>query len=258
MKLTSPAADDHPVDAVIRLISALRGEGGCPWDKKQTPATMARYLLEEAYELADAIESHGPGAACEELGDVLFHILFITFLYQETGDFDLGDVSRVITEKMTRRHPHVFGGCAVSSAEEVKANWRKIKQAEKETSGGGSALDSVPKNMPALLRTFQILKRASSPTTEKDALADAIQSADAEWKTLKADISAPSGPAGGSAEDAVERRFGRLLLDLIRCSIAAGIYPETALRRAVGDFEMRFREKEENHDTIHKIDQSAT
>ncbi len=115
------------MSALIRLIEKLCGENGCPWDRKQTPRTLAVYLIEEVYELVDAIASKSPEDVCEELGDVLFQILFMAHLYQKAGHFDLQDVARRNTEKMIRRHPHVFGQETAATSEEVRQRWHTIK-----------------------------------------------------------------------------------------------------------------------------------
>ena len=152
---------DASMAALWDLIGTLRGEGGCPWDKKQTPASMASYLVEETYELVEAIEKGDSKEVCEELGDVLFLVLFIARLYHEKGDFDLSDLIDNAYKKMVRRHPHVFGDQNAASAEEVKQRWFKIKQGEKSNAGQASVLDSVSTRMPALMRAFRISERAA-------------------------------------------------------------------------------------------------
>ena len=124
------------IDGLNKLVKTLRGENGCPGDRKQTPRSMAVYLVEETYELLDAIESDNPEAVCEELGDVLFHILFMSRMFEETADFDLDQVAARITEKMVRRHPHVSETESADSAEAVKLKWRDIKQRENSRSAG--------------------------------------------------------------------------------------------------------------------------
>ena len=140
------------VDALLQLVATLRGENGCPWDKQQTPETVSIYLMEEVFELAEAIESAEADQILEELGDVLFHIFFIARMFQERGEFDLAAVAQEITRKMIRRHPHVFGAEKVNTSEEVVQNWQKIKRAEKKSAAKQSLLDSVPAKLPALLR----------------------------------------------------------------------------------------------------------
>ena len=149
------------INSIIDLIETLRGEKGCPWDRKQTPGTIAVYLVEEVYELVDAIESGDHNGVCEELGDVLFHILFLTGLFREMGCFDIKDVVDLNVEKMTRRHPHVFGNERFVSVEEVKAHWHKIKMKEKNLAKKASILDSVPIGLPALMRAYRVSERAA-------------------------------------------------------------------------------------------------
>ena len=129
------------MDKLIRLIKTLRGENGCPWDKKQTPETIAGYLIEEVYELIDAIESESLDRVCEELGDVLFQVVFIAFLFEEMGQFKIDDVVRKNYEKMVRRHPHVFGNEKITDADEVRKKWRAIKRQENNGNQKGSILD---------------------------------------------------------------------------------------------------------------------
>ena len=117
-------------DDLLSLIKTLRGENGCPWDRKQTPRSMITQLLEETYELMDAIAEEEPEAVCEELGDVLFHIFFLACLYEEKAAFNIETVAAGITRKMIRRHPHVFGDSVVQTAEEVKEQWQRIKNEE--------------------------------------------------------------------------------------------------------------------------------
>ena len=121
--------------ALVELVARLRGPGGCPWDAKQTDETLKIYLLEEAYEVLDAVERSSPRQVCQELGDLLFQILFLAHLAEERQEFDLVDVLETIREKMIRRHPHVFGDVAVETAEDVAENWAEIKRNEKEGKG---------------------------------------------------------------------------------------------------------------------------
>ena len=144
------------------LVSRLRGPGGCPWDVQQTDSTIKMYLLEEAYEVLDAIEKGASGDVCEELGDLLFQIIFLTHLAEEGGEFDLVEVMETITEKMIRRHPHVFGETDVKGPEEVAENWEQIKRTEKGAlTTLSSLLERVPLNLPALLRAHRLSDRAS-------------------------------------------------------------------------------------------------
>lgn len=140
-----------------RIIERLRGESGCPWDRRQTPETIQTYLVEEAHEGAAAVRSGKPAEVSEELGDVLFMVLFLAYLYEEKGDFTLDEVLEHISTKMIRRHPHVFGEISVNTAEEVKDNWERIKEEEKKESGG--VPEPIPESLPALIRAYRIVSR---------------------------------------------------------------------------------------------------
>jgi len=150
----------NAIEQILRIIERLLSETGCPWDRKQTPETIQTYLVEESHEAAAAVRTGKVAEAAEELGDVLFMAFFLVHLYEQRGDFSLEEVCRLITEKMIRRHPHVFGETSVGSAEEVKDNWEKIKAAEKR-SGGKTRAEPVPDSLPALMRAHRILSRLS-------------------------------------------------------------------------------------------------
>ncbi|MBP1741083.1 MAG: mazG, partial [Deltaproteobacteria bacterium] len=148
--------------ALWSLVERLRGPGGCPWDAKQTAESIKTYMLEEAYEVADAVERKSPEEVCHELGDLLFQVLFMASIYKGSGDFDLHEVLETIHKKMVRRHPHVFGPVEVNSAEEVAANWEKIKKEELGLSEDARwPLEKVPENLPALLRAHRLIERAA-------------------------------------------------------------------------------------------------
>jgi MazG family protein len=145
------------IEGIWRIIERLRGESGCPWDRRQTPETIQTYLVEEAHEGAAAVRAGKAGDVAEELGDVLFMVLFLAFLYEERGDFTLDEVCGLISEKMIRRHPHVFGEISVGTAEEVKDNWEKIKENEKKERG--IIPEPIPESLPALMRAYRMVSR---------------------------------------------------------------------------------------------------
>jgi len=147
------------VRRIWEIIDRLRGEGGCPWDRKQTPETVQTYLIEEAHEAASAVRAGDVREAAEELGDLLFMVLFLIHLYEEQNDFRLGEVCDLIGEKMVRRHPHVFGDTTVHSAREVRDNWEKIKAGEKAAAGKASS--TIPESLPALMRAYRMISRQS-------------------------------------------------------------------------------------------------
>ena len=174
------------INNLIKLIESLRSPNGCPWDRKHTPRSMLVYLLEEMYELADAIETDNPEDICEELGDVMFHIFFIARMFEEMEQFSIHDVARVSTEKMIRRHPHVFGEAVVSGAPEVREQWHaiKIEEAKDMDVTGGSFLDSVPHKLPSLMRAYRLIERASRVGVNGGDVASALMKVEEESAEL--------------------------------------------------------------------------
>jgi uncharacterized protein YabN with tetrapyrrole methylase and pyrophosphatase domain len=153
----------HPaIQDLLRVMARLRSPTGCPWDREQTHKTICRHTVEEVYELIDAIESKDDHEMAEELGDLLLQVVFHCQLAKERGAFDFEKVCRLIVEKLVRRHPHVFGETKVNSVDEVWTNWEKIKKAEKHGTKHArhSALDGIPKHLPALLRVEKLVKKA--------------------------------------------------------------------------------------------------
>jgi MazG family protein len=150
------------IEDLLRVMAKLRSPKGCPWDREQTHLTLRRHAIEEVYELIDAIESRDDHEMAEELGDLLLQVVFHAQMAKERGAFDFEKVCRVLVEKLIRRHPHVFGTTKVKNVDEVWANWEKIKRAEKHGTHleRKSALDGIPKHLPALLRAEKLLKKA--------------------------------------------------------------------------------------------------
>jgi MazG family protein len=150
------------INNLLGVMAKLRSPDGCPWDREQNHMSLRWHAVEEVYELLDAIEAHDDHEMEEELGDVLLQVVFHCQLAKERGVFDFDDVARRITEKLIRRHPHVFGKTKVKNVDEVWANWEKIKRAEKHGTQHArpSALDGIPKHLPALLRAEKLVKKA--------------------------------------------------------------------------------------------------
>ena len=237
--ITHPASG---LDNLIRLIETLRGANGCPWDKKQTPRSMALYLVEELYELLDAMEKGNPDDVCEELGDVLFHIFFIARLFEEAGNFNIETVADRNIQKMTRRHPHVFGSTPLKSAEEVKRQWHTLKSNEKKSVPGGSLLDSLPSKLPALLRAYRISERVGKAGFDWADMHGVLSKVEEEWSELKSAIRADDNT--GLNQGNVSLELGDLLFTLVNVARFAHIHPETALADATKKFEARFRQLE--------------
>ena len=229
------------VKTLVALVESLRGEHGCPCDKKQTPRTILIYLIEEMYELADAIESNRAEEVQEELGDVLFHIIFITRLFQEAGNFSIYDVARDITEKMIRRHPHVFGTVRVDNTDEVRQNWHKIKQDEKKKGSKKSVIDSVPKKLPALMRSYQICERTARSGFDWGDSENLLLKLESELSKLKQTLK-------HSEKDRISQEFGNLLFSMVNLAHLLKIHPETALSGALKAFEKRFSQMEKKDD----------
>jgi tetrapyrrole methylase family protein/MazG family protein len=231
------------MEKLIKLIETLRGAAGCPWDRKQSPQSISVYLVEEVHELVDAIVRDDPQAICEELGDVLFHIAFIACLFNERAQFNIDDVQRVNIEKMVRRHPHVFGDASVETTEEVRQQWRKIKQQEKSVQPDASILDAIPSSLPALMRAYRVSERAAGQGFDWHDIDGVIAKAEEEWHELKAEL---AGLRQGRADDRrVALEFGDVLFTLVNVARFAGIHPEMALAEATRKFILRFRYMEQ-------------
>lgn len=233
---------------MIRLIEKLTGENGCPWDRKQTPRTLAVYLIEEMYELVDAIQSGRPDDVCEELGDVLFQILFVAHLYGKDGHFDLKEAARRNTEKMIRRHPHVFGQETAETSEDVRKRWHSIKKEEKNHSGSAKGLlDSIPSGLPALLRAYRISERAARAGFDWKTISDVMEKVEEEWSEFKFEVDAVSRSGceqGPEAKEKLSLEFGDVLFTLVNVARFAKLHPETSLSDSTRKFEKRFKHME--------------
>jgi len=200
---------------------------------------MSIYLVEEMYELVEAIESGDPRLVCEELGDVLFHIVFLSGLFEENGHFTLDDAADLNRQKMTRRHPHVFGNESVQNSEEVRQRWHQIKMTEKKTATEGSLLDSVPSKMPALMRAYRVSERVGRYGFDWDDISEVIQKAEEEWLELKSELSLARQKSDNQEQVALE--FGDVMFTLVNVARFARIHPETALNSSLKKFEKRFQ-----------------
>lgn len=231
-----------PFDEIIDLIETLRGENGCPWDRKQTPLSMTRYLVEEVFELMDAVQSDNVEDVCEELGDVLFLVLFIAVQFQSSGGFSIKTLARRNLDKMTRRHPHVFTEKTARTPEQVRERWQEIKREEKSSQGGQAILGSVPKSLPALMRAHRISQRAAHSGFDWDNIKDVMTKAQEEWEELKQELK--KGREDNGNREALELEFGDVLFTLVNVARFAGIHPETALAASTRKFETRFNTME--------------
>jgi tetrapyrrole methylase family protein/MazG family protein len=235
------ALSNNPTQSVAKLealINALRDDdGGCPWDRQQTADTIIKYLIEEAYELADAVISENADAVCEETGDVLFQLLFLVHLYRETGKFGFPDVIDKNVKKMVGRHPHVFGDATADTPEKVSQNWEKIKQKEKGDIGRRSALDAIPKNMSALARAALVSERAAKTGFDWDDISGVMDKTMEEWLEFTREVNTSGKPPD---RQKIEMEFGDILFTMVNVARFARIHPETALTRSIQKFERRF------------------
>jgi MazG family protein len=212
---------------------------GCPWDILQTDATIKMYLLEEAYEVLDAIDRGEPADVCQELGDLLFQIIFLVSLAEERKEFDLLEVVEQIAEKMRYRHPHVFGEAKVRSAEEVAYNWQRLKSREKEEPESLSVkLRGVPIDLPSLLRAHRLSERASRASLyESDA--------EAEWVTVERNFKELKKALSTLDKDRIGQHMGELLFRLASLARDRGLNAENLLRQANRDFIQKVEKREQ-------------
>ncbi|CAN2041659.1 tetrapyrrole methylase family protein / MazG family protein [Candidatus Magnetomoraceae bacterium gMMP-15] len=221
-------------DALKDLIKTLRGKNGCPWDRKQSPQSVEIYLIEEVYELIDAIESGRPEHVLEELGDVLFQIFFLGRLYEEMGHFNINDVAQANHEKMVRRHPHVFGDVKADTAEEVRRKWHKIKLTEKNHKASKGFLDSVPCKLPALMRASQLTERASRVGFDWPDIKGVLKKLEEELNEFKSAVDEKN-------PDHISSELGDVLFTLVNLARFVKVHPETALTNSINKFIKRFK-----------------
>ncbi len=225
--------------ALIDVMARLRApDGGCPWDLEQNFRTIAPYTIEEAYEVADAIEREDLAALKDELGDLLFQAVFHARMAEEAGLFDFADVAQGIADKMIRRHPHVFGDANMRGADEQTAAWEDQKVEERAAKGHHSLLDDVPVGLPGLARAVKLQKRAARVGFDWTQAKDVLSKISEETAEL-AEAMEMQDP------DKIEDEFGDLLFVLANLSRHLKVDPEAALRRTNEKFIRRFRYIEE-------------
>jgi MazG family protein len=224
-------------DAIERLLSImekLRGPGGCPWDREQTLRTLRPYVLEETYEVLEAIDGGDPGEHREELGDLLLQIVFQAQLAKEEGTFDFADVASAISDKLVSRHPHVFGTATATDADAVLRQWAALKREEKKAKGRGeSVLEGVPREMPALARADRLTEKASRVGFDWPDHGGAREKLDEELAEL-------DGAIRAGDREAIEQELGDVLFAAANLSRKLGVAPEEALRGTVARFVSRF------------------
>jgi len=225
------------VQRLVELMARLRAEGGCPWDREQTHESLKPYLLEECYEVLEAIDGGHPAKLREELGDLLLQVVFHARLAAEQGQFDLQEIARSIADKLEHRHPHVFGSVRVRDSDEVVDNWEALKRAEPHNADRASALDGIPSALPALARATAMQKAAAKVGFDWPDAAGPAAKVEEELQELAA--AREQADARRTAEE-----WGDLLFALVNLTRFARLDAEEALRVATRRFEERFRAME--------------
>ena len=235
--MANSAADRF--DSLLLLMARLRSEGGCPWDREQTRTSLQPYLLEEAYEVLSAIDEGSTDHLVEELGDLLFQIVFHCQIASEQGEFTMADVIGRLTDKMTRRHPHVFGDRVVADAREALTQWERIKHREKDDADGAprSVLDGVPDTLPALLRAQRLQVKAGRVGF------DWVEWRQA-WAKVHEEMEEVEAVLDSGTPDQINDEVGDLLFSLVNVARLRDIDAEGCLRQAAGKFTRRFKEVE--------------
>ncbi|HEX9204716.1 MAG TPA: nucleoside triphosphate pyrophosphohydrolase [Candidatus Deferrimicrobiaceae bacterium] len=221
---------------LVEIMARLRGEGGCEWDRAQTHETLRQYLVEETHEVVDAIRQNDPSLLCEELGDLLLQILFHARIAEENGEFGISDVISSISEKMVRRHPHVFGEAHADSPEAVSRQWEHIKRTV-ENRSHPSLVGGIPRDFPSLLRASKMSKKAARAGFDWERTEQVLEKVEEELGELK---EAMSGEDPGK----IEHEFGDVLFALVNLARFLNLNPEVAMMSANDRFERRFREME--------------
>lgn len=253
--LSAPAAAGDRFARLVEIMRMLRSPRGCAWDREQTLASLRPFVIEEAYEVVEAMDRDDRAALCEELGDLLLEAVFVAQICAEEGAFTIADAAEAVTAKLIRRHPHVFGGGGAEgggaegesggagagdlSPAEVKRQWERIKREERaDRSGRASLLDGIPAALPALLRASRIGARAANVGFDWDEAGQVVDKADEEMAELR-------GAIAGGDPARIEEELGDLLFTVANAARKLRVDPESALRTANAKFARRFRAVEQ-------------
>lgn len=230
--MRSKQSEDISFEKLINIMSTLHGEKGCPWDKEQTRESLKPFLVEETYEVLEAIDEGDPEKIKEELGDLLFQIVFHCQIAKERNEFDIHDVIGKVAEKMIGRHPHVFGDASYETSGEVLKQWEERKK--EEGKNRESILEGIPKELPSLLRAHRVQARAARVGFDWERVEDALKKLDEELNEFREALNKES-----QAE--IEDELGDIFFALVNISRFVGINPEDALRKTISKFISRFR-----------------
>jgi len=218
---------------LINIMDMLRSDNGCPWDKEQTIDSLKKYLLEESYEVLDAIEEGDKYKHYEELGDLLLQIVFQSKIAKDEGLFTIDDVVNSICKKLINRHPHIFGGDKIFKAQDVEQKWESIKKEEKGQTSMTQIMKEIPKNMPSLLRSYKVQKKAKEVGFDWDEVDSAFDKVYEEIEEIKEVYKTDK-------TDRISEEIGDLLFSVVNVSRMLGIEPETALNMTTKKFINRF------------------
>lgn len=218
---------------LLEIMSLLRAPNGCPWDREQDHKSLKRYLIEEAYEVLEAIDEESPTKLCDELGDLLLQVVFHAQIAKENGQFDFSDVIHGVSAKMVNRHRHVFGGEEAETSDDVMTIWEKIKKEEKGQKTQTQVLNGVPSNLPALMRSFKVQQKAAQVGFDWDDINDAMLKVKEEFKELEEAYK-------NENRANIEEELGDLLFAVVNVSRFLKVQPELALTATVNKFIRRF------------------
>ncbi len=229
--------DNYNCDDFIRVMKLLRAPGGCPWDREQTHESIKKNLIEETYEVIEAINKQSPEMLREELGDLFMQVIFHTVMEEEKGNFNFDDVTDEVTKKLIIRHPHVFGDVTAETSDEVLVNWDAIKRQTKGQKTTSDSMASVPRELPALMRAAKLQKKAAGVGFDWDNVSGALDKLSEEIAELRAAIE------GGRAEE-INEEFGDLLFSAVNVSRFLKLDAEESLTASSDKFLARFTEVE--------------
>jgi MazG family protein len=235
---------------LVSIMAQLRSPEGCPWDREQTLSSLRPYLLEETYEALEALDNGDTAALCEELGDLLLEVVFLSRIAEESGSFSVADAIDAIVQKLVRRHPHVFGPDAkLSTPHEVRGKWEEMKASERSyASPPTTILGGVPKTLPSLLRAYEYGARAAAVGFDWVRPGDVVDKIEEEVRELREAVNLTDpgnlGNPGNQGNESIEEELGDLLFAVANLSRKLGVEPEAALRRANDKFLARFSEVE--------------
>lgn len=225
--------EKYSFEDLLEIMARLRGENGCPWDREQTHESLRIYMIEETYEVLEALDSGDKGRFCNELGDLLLQIVFHAQIAKENGDFDIGDVTTEVCKKLITRHPHIFGDVKADTPEKVLENWEAIKKKEKNIKSQTGVLRDVPKNLPALMRSYKVQEKAAQVGFDWDDIEDVFRKVEEEIRELR-DVYKSNNV------ERITDELGDAFFALVNLARFLNVQPELALNGTIAKFIKRF------------------